>query len=364
MKTGRLLQKIRYPFKQFNDLSTLVRGADSMTNYPEEARKSRWQITMDLVNWLIRYKEVNRYYYFYGLDRVSANRDNEVMGLREFRRLRDRPNQQLNGANFNYIALLRDKFIFGQFLSALDFPTPRNIALLNRQQLTWLDKMQTGALSTLTDSQLSVDGFCKRLTGWQGEGSFALQVERDRLYVRGKEITLEQLEEKLDETYLFQERITQHPEMSRLHPASVNTIRMITVMQPAGVEVLCATQRIGTGGKSVDNFASGGMIISIDLQTGRLRGEGLFKPGKGKRAKKHPDSGILLDGFPVPFFAETVAMMADLHRYFYGIRSIGWDIAITANGPVIIEGNDDWDGTLGMSLENDFLQQFNSLYGR
>lgn len=32
-----------------------------------------------------------------------------------------------------------------------------------------------------------------------------------------------------------------------------------------------------------------------------------------------------------------------LHKQFYELESIGWDIVITPNGPVILEGNDDWE---------------------
>jgi hypothetical protein len=46
----------------------------------------------------------------------------------------------------------------------------------------------------------------------------------------------------------------------------------------------------------------------------------------------------------------------------YGIHSIGWDIAITDNGPIFIEGNDDWDGTIAMSLESDFKSRFLEMY--
>jgi hypothetical protein len=339
----------------------LLRDPDALTYYPDHKRKSKWRIAGDLFRWFLKYKEVNRYYYFYGLDRHEAERSNEVMGLRRFRFMRDRPNQQGKGSNFNYVALLRDKFIFGQYLASLGFPTPRNIALLDRDSMTWLDTMDTVPLSSLTAAHVNLDGFCKKLTGMKGEGSFPLKVEQGRLYVRGKEITVDELMQKIDETYLFQERIVQHPDMSRLHPSSVNTIRMITVNNNNKVEVLCATQRIGTHGHSVDNFASGGLIAGIDLETGKLRKDGLFKPGLGRRVETHPDTGIVLDGYTIPFFEESKKITTDLHRFLYGIHSIGWDIALTETGPILIEGNDDWDGTLAMSLEKDFIKQFVSL---
>lgn len=31
------------------------------------------------------------------------------------------------------------------------------------------------------------------------------------------------------------------------------------------------------------------------------------------------------------------------HKSLYGIHSIGWDVAITDQGPVLIEGNDNWE---------------------
>jgi hypothetical protein len=32
-----------------------------------------------------------------------------------------------------------------------------------------------------------------------------------------------------------------------------------------------------------------------------------------------------------------------LHNELYGIHTAGWDIAIAENGPIVIEGNDNWD---------------------
>ena len=46
-----------------------------------------------------------------------------------------------------------------------------------------------------------------------------------------------------------------------------------------------------------------------------------------------------------------------------GIHSIGWDVAISPDGPIIIEGND-WEGRIPMVLEPDFRRRFLQMYDR
>ena len=36
-------------------------------------------------------------------------------------------------------------------------------------------------------------------------------------------------------------------------------------------------------------------------------------------------------------------LVINANKQFYKLESIGWDIVITPNGPVILEGNDDWE---------------------
>jgi hypothetical protein len=358
-----LVRKLKYPYKIFNDLRQLVKNPVALSYYPDRARKSRWTIIQDMLYWFATKREVNRFYYVYGLDLKGEKHSDEVLGLPLFRKLRDTNNQKIRGLNFNYVALLRDKFLFGQFLASLQFRTPRNIALINGEEITWLDSMQTVPIDQLEQiTDMSIDGFCKKLTGIKGEGSFPLRLDAGRIYVGDVESSLNELKGKIDETYLFQERITQHPEMARLNPSSVNTIRLITFNNHGKVDVFCATQRIGAHNQPVDNWASGGIVVGIELETGRLREHGLFKPGKGGRVEVHPDTGVAFKGYKIPFFEESVQQAVQLHKYLYGIHSIGWDIAITDNGPIFIEGNDDWDGTIAMSLESDFKSRFLEMY--
>jgi hypothetical protein len=152
--------------------------------------------------------------------------------------------------------------------------------------------------------------------------------------------------------------MVQHPQMDRLHGGAVNTLRLVSFYERGQATVAYGALRVGTGRSCVDNWAAGGLIVAVDLQRGTLRGDGFFKPGYGGRTPTHPDSGIRFEGFPLPFFAEAMALAKRLHEYLPGIHSVGWDVAITPEGPAIVEGNDDWDGVIHMVLERDFRQRF------
>jgi Sugar-transfer associated ATP-grasp len=330
-------------------------SALSRSYWPEEQRKTRSRVAADLLWWLLRNGEWNGYYYVYGLDRKHGVRAGDFVPYRKFRSMRNRRNLR---RPYNYVCILRDKFLFAQLLTSLGFATPRVHALLVRNGITWLDSGITLPLESLSERPDIVDGFCKKLDGIQGEGAFPLRLGECRITVKGVECSVDELRSKLDGRFLLQERIEQHPVMSSLHPTSVNTVRLITFCEQGKATLFSAALRVGAGGKSVDNWASGGLIVSIDATTGRLRGEGFFKPGYGGRTALHPDSRITFRSFQIPHFQEAVALVTRLHEHLYNVHSIGWDVAISSAGPVIIEGNDDWEGGIPMVLEKDFKERF------
>ncbi len=259
--------------------------------------------------------------------------------------------------------MLRDKFVFSQFVSSLSFPTPKNLAICDHESVTWLDEMRRAPLETLLlDKTLHFDAFCKPLSGINGRGAFPLRLNGGRLFINDEEVTLDQFKARLDGQHLIQERVQQHSKMSELHPNSINTIRLITFNNDDQVQVFSAALRMGTKGRSLDNWTAGGILVGVDLASGRLCEEGVYKPGYGGRVHRHPDTHVLFSGFEIPYFHDAVQRAMDLHRYFYGIHSIGWDIAIMEDGPTIIEGNDDWDGAVPMALESNFKQRFLEMY--
>lgn len=136
---------------------------------------------------------------------------------------------------------------------------------------------------------------------------------------------------------LVEEVIKQHKELDKVYPNSVNTIRIITLKYNDKVNFITAFLRIGNNNSFVDNTSSGGMLTMIDLN----RGVTLF-PGCDSDMNvyfNHPTSKIKIEGINVPFFKETKELVKELAYIVPEINYIAWDIAITDDGPVVVEGN-------------------------
>lgn len=143
---------------------------------------------------------------------------------------------------------------------------------------------------------------------------------------------------KLDKNHLFlEELIVQHKKMSMLCEASVNTIRIMTFANNNKSEILYAALRCGNGVYEVDNFHKGGMGIAIDTKTGRLKGNAINKDLK--EYKRHPVSKTYFDKFQIPFWKETMDLVKKCAKVNQNIKVVGWDVAITKNGPILVEGN-------------------------
>lgn len=365
----RLGQLPRIIIRDGRDILSLLRDpARSRTYYPAAERKSKAAILKDLVGWWLRSREVNEFYYLYGLDRRGAAADG-VMPYSEFRAIRNarnlHPDRQsaYYGRSYNFVCLLRDKAIFSQFAASLGVPVPRIIAECSTRGLRWTDDGREAPLDHLVGPTAPhLNAVCKPADGIMGAGLFLLRTDGGRLFLDDVEASVDDLRARLDGRYLIQERIVQHPQLARLHPASINTVRLVTFNQGGEVTLFSAALRMGARGRSTDNWAGGGVLAAIDRERGTLRGPGYMKPAFGRIVERHPDTEVLLDGLEIPYFQAAVETVRSLHAHLPGIHSVGWDIAIGESGPLVIEGNDDWDGAIPMVLEPRFRQRFTAMY--
>jgi len=158
--------------------------------------------------------------------------------------------------------------------------------------------------------------------------------------------------------FLFQETVKQHPELDKLNPSCINTIRFDTFIDKEGkVEIMSAYLRMSTSNKHVDNIASGGCLVSIGLQSGKLKKEGY--PGFSANGivvhTFHPVTKTVFEGYSIPYFSEAKEMVLRAASLMPGLRLVGWDMAISESGPVLIEGNSDYNMIGNDLAEGGFL---------
>jgi hypothetical protein len=326
--------------------------------FGDAPRKPRRRVFADLLAWRLRRGEVNEYYYCWGLDRLDAPDPRALLSYGEFRTLRDRRNaSDLASGGLNYIAILRDKYLFALVLRALDYPTPPLVGLLDEREVEWLEPRRRVALPAIAHGAGTLDVIAKPRFGIQGRGVVRLHLRDGEIRVDGSPATPAGLAAALGGPAVLQVPIAQHAALAALHPSSVNTLRVITVRdgrepRPFSRPLL----RVGFGGSLVDNGNAGGLQAFVDPATGRVTGDAIML--RGGSLARHPDTDVAFDGFEIPHFHRAVELAVRLHAELPGLHSIGWDLAITDAGPVFVEGNDNWAAGLRIGLEPGFRDEF------
>lgn len=150
-------------------------------------------------------------------------------------------------------------------------------------------------------------------------------------------------------TFLIERRLRSHPELARLSPETLCTVRLVTLRDrepkiPA--HVVAAEYKIQTGSTGADNVALGALPVGVDAETGVL-GTGVHIDSDTgvaflQRVEVVPSSGQRFTGTQIPLWADTLALATRAADSFPYARAVGWDIAVTPEGPRIVEGNWAW----------------------
>lgn len=140
--------------------------------------------------------------------------------------------------------------------------------------------------------------------------------------------------------YLFQKRVSPAAEVRALCGDRLATVRVLTAMGGDGPRVLRAAWKIPAGGNAADNFwRVGNLLAGLDLGSGRIESAVVATPSAFAAATHHPDTGAALRGTAVPRWRELLALALDGARIFGELGLLGWDIAPTEAGPVVVEVN-------------------------
>ena len=136
---------------------------------------------------------------------------------------------------------------------------------------------------------------------------------------------------------LIEEEVIQNKEWSKLNPDSLNTVRIVTKCIKGNAEILYAVARIGSGKSIVDNFHQGGVGVRIDMEKGTLIGDAVSKDLE--KLERHSATGIKFDGFKIPYWNDITKMVCEAAMVNPDVKVVGWDVAISNKGPLLIEAN-------------------------
>lgn len=137
--------------------------------------------------------------------------------------------------------------------------------------------------------------------------------------------------------YELEEVLKQHKLVANIYPKSINTVRIVTILENNIAHVICAYFRIGNG-KYVDNFNSGGMVAPVNEETGEVIDKAIDKEKKLYEA--HPLTKSKIKGFKFPDWEKALNLVKEAAQKVPEMRYIGWDVCFSTNGPVLVEGNE------------------------
>lgn len=254
---------------------------------------------------------------------------------------------------------LKNKALFYEMLNLAGLPHPEVFAIFNK------NTAGCDSSGNIIESKQQWENFfenhvpnefvMKPAYGSEGKGFKCIARRDDGFYSGNKRYSAEQLYfEMMDyhhcDCYIIQRKLTNHRAFESITGLkALQTVRVVTFVRKDSLPVLIwSLPKFIVGDNVVDNTCHGGtnnFYCFADSQTGRVGRGFVFCPENGaiKDIVRHPDTGKSVEGFMLPCWDEVVELVKSASKVFLPIRSIGWDIAITDEGPFIVEGNIWWE---------------------
>lgn len=304
----------------------------------EKNRKPVYKILKEVTHSYFLERDVPTYYFIELLYKDETRDYRNYISHQKLGRANARHNS--NGD----VEKLKNKIAFEEILKANSVPTPLVIGHNNIDKFNVKEKLfdvkNEKDLRRVIDEMIRLskyDGIFVKPVGTHG-GTHTFKITANDIDDR----TIAQLFKLTPSTkFIFQDLIVQHEEVNKVYPHSINTVRVNAMFDRNKNEasILSALMRFGSGGSVVDNASQGGFFVPVNIDNWCLEGIGrsFFEYG-GHLYKRHPDTQHLLDGVKIPH-GEKIPSIISEATLLFDKEIVGWDVAITPEGPVIVEGN-------------------------
>jgi hypothetical protein len=244
-----------------------------------------------------------------------------------------------------YNPLFTHKYIEKLLLKGAGLPTARLLAMIG-------DLGDIRGREELAEFLRRVphDVVVKPVSGTHGKKVLVVSRSGDELRAGGKICSehdiWDHVSADLARGFLVEEKLTNTAEIAALYPSSLNTFRIVTIKTLDKQWCLAAAYlRVGAGGNVVDNIAAGGILVRVDAD-----GTTCSAHRNGQPLESHPDTGAPLVGIRLSGYRAACDLALEASRKLGFVGTIGWDIAATDSGPVIVEANLWWTPSFQAAL--------------
>lgn len=197
----------------------------------------------------------------------------------------------------------------------------------------------------------------KPVFGTRGAG---IQILNTKSVAEAKKLLTEMFKSGVN-AMILEELIVQDDRLSAIHQESANTLRVATIRYDDRVDVIFSYLRMGKGNSVIDNASAGGVFGVVNVDTGKIYAA---CDRLGGTFEKHPDSGINLIGFEIPRWEEVKQLVVKAAQILPKVRYVGWDVAVTKTGCVLIEGNDKGRWSFQIPKQEGFREEMNAILKR
>lgn len=242
--------------------------------------------------------------------------------------------------------LTDDKSICYSLLQQAGFPVPQTLAVIDNTMRSFGGARKISSPAMLKDYLSGLNAypvFAKSNSGMGSFGAFMISgVDGDRVLLEQSEpMTFDELfQQRIGSRPFLLQTFIQNDPVIAAFSKYLATVRVVNMVKPDRVWTPFALLKIPSEQSVADNYwRSGNLLANLDVETGKIR---RVVRGKGvalEELTEHPGTGQRLIGVTLPHWRQLRDLNEACARLFAPLRYHSLDVALTPEGPVIVEVN-------------------------
>lgn len=312
---------------------------------PGSVIEKKGKVFYGFIQYFLRNGNFDNNYLIYEFYKASLDLSGSFIGRKELGRIKNSVENAMKlsagSQTLNYDIVCKDKFYNTSILKANGIPVIPNVALISDSLC-----IRTNGTASIPEEFFADHEFpciIKNVALEYNEGFYLFEKNENKYFLNGQEFLLDEIISKLKHgKWVVQRIVSSSDQIRKVNCSALNTTRIVTIFDKKDPLYLTGFQAFACGTEKTDSWGKGAIYVGIDPLKDELKGFGYFHPTRGaiQATEKHPDSNIIFNKFKINGLKNAVDLCIKAHRYCYFQFLIGWDVAITNEGPVIVEANE------------------------